>query len=121
MYWLLLIIATLVWIIFLVLDKPALTFTAFIALLGFFVAALEHTSWAEESHRKKADEDRREAIPHIIREADGCKVYAFKTDREHYFTRCGSTVSTETNYTVTCGKNCRREESDVIATQEGNL
>lgn len=46
-----------------------------------------------ESHqtymREQAAKERAERQPHVIREADGCKVYAFKSgDRWHYFTRC---------------------------------
>lgn len=44
-----------------------------------------------------------DATPHVIRQADGCKVYAFKVGGTfHYFTRCGAdTVTTDRNYTTT--------------------
>lgn len=39
---------------------------------------------AREAAQRRANE-----TPHVIREADGCKVYAFLSgDRYHYFTRC---------------------------------
>lgn len=42
---------------------------------------------AEEA--AKAARRRAEETPHVVREADGCKVYAFLSgDRYHYFTRC---------------------------------
>jgi len=53
---------------------------------------------------------RAEATPHVIREADGCKVYTFKSgDLYHYFTRCpNSQTTTEAYHKVTethsCGK-----------------
>lgn len=93
-----------------------------IFILAFFVALgyNEATSpEGKERSRKAEEEAKRAAIPHVIRQADGCKVYAFTTDREHYFTRCGSTVTTETNWTKSCGKSCTRHESDTITT-EGN-
>lgn len=53
---------------------------------------------AEE--RAKVEERRRQETPHVVREADGCKVYAFKSgDRWHYFTRCPNAVTvTDTAY-----------------------
>jgi hypothetical protein len=39
-------------------------------------------------------------------EKDGCKVYRFLDGNYHYFTNC-----TETSSTVSCGKNCHREEN----------
>jgi hypothetical protein len=44
--------------------------------------------------------------PHVIREADGCKVYAFKADgRTHFFTRCpDSRTTTESSWTERHGK-----------------
>jgi hypothetical protein len=61
-----------------------------------------------------------ERTPHVIREADGCKVYAFKGDGVyHYFTRCGSTVTTDHQYTESCGKKCTTTKTESITT-EGN-
>lgn len=43
--------------------------------------------------------ERREATPHVVREADGCKVYAFKSgERYHYFTRCKEMVTTDSSW-----------------------
>jgi hypothetical protein len=91
----------------------------FAVALGSGLVGCDNTEWMKENHRQQALEEQREATPHVIREADGCKVYAFKTDREHYFTRCGSRVSTETNWSKSCGKSCTKQESDTIVT-EGN-
>lgn len=70
---------------------------------------------AREAAERKARE-----TPHVIREADGCKVYAFhKGDREHFFTRCPAATDTETTWSESCGKNCRKEMSDHIVQENG--
>jgi hypothetical protein len=77
---------------------------------------------AEEAARAEAE--RRAAIPHVIRQADGCKVYTWKGGGQwHYFTRCSpaDTVTTERSYTekVSCGKNCTKHvpRKEVIVTE----
>lgn len=74
----------------------------------------------EESAAKEARERAARLVretPHVIREAGGCQVYAFeRSGREHYFTRCPETTSTETNWTESCGKNCRSHKQDTIVT-----
>ena len=66
------------------------------------------SSKAERAAEVAAREKRQAAarIPHVIREADGCKVYAFENGgRLHYFTRCGSErTSTESSWTEKSGK-----------------
>jgi hypothetical protein len=54
----------------------------------------------------EARQDAANRTPHVIREADGCKVYAFLSEgRYHYFTRCpGSSTSTESSWTESHGK-----------------
>lgn len=37
-------------------------------------------------------------LPRVIREADGCKVYAFKEGHWHYFTKCPATTTTDRTY-----------------------
>lgn len=67
---------------------------------------------------KKAAELLVRQTPHVVREADGCKVYAFERGgRDHYFTRCPSTTDTETNWTESCGKNCTHHKSENIVTR----
>ena len=58
-------------------------------------------------------------IPAPISSADGCTVYRFEDNGTHYFTRCGSTVTTTRNYTESCGKACSRNRQEVLTT-EGN-
>ena len=58
------------------------------------------------------------ATPHVVREADGCKVYAFERDgKDHYFTRCGEIVTTERTYSEACGKGCVKQLQEVIVTK----
>lgn len=40
-----------------------------------------------------------DAVPRVIREIDGCKVYAFKSQEKwHYFTRCPASTTTDRTY-----------------------
>ena len=72
---------------------------------------------AEE--RARYEERVRQETPHVVREADGCKVYAFKSgDRWHFFTRCpNSTTNTDTAYEVCTGsgktRSCKEEHSSI--------
>jgi hypothetical protein len=71
---------------------------------------------AANKAREHAEQVARET-PKVIREADGCQVYAFeRSGREHFFTRCPATTSTETNWTESCGKNCRSHKQESIVT-----
>jgi hypothetical protein len=94
------------------------------ALIGIVVIGWSMWHWRdtpEESAAKeaqKAAEKLARETPRVIREADGCKVYAFeKSGREHFFTRCPATTDTETTWSESCGKNCRREKSSNILTE----
>ncbi len=69
--------------------------------------------WAQEAAQRRARE-----TPHVVREADGCKVYAFERGgRDHYFTRCPATTDTETTWKESCGKNCTRQKAENIVTE----
>lgn len=72
-------------------------------LVGFIIydakfdAEAIATRQAEEA--AKAARRRAEETPHVIREADGCKVYAFLSgDRYHYFTRCPDKTVTDASW-----------------------
>lgn len=80
--------------------KPWLITFAIAGLLIFGVHSCEQSEWNQQQKRQHAERERREQTPHVIREADGCKVYAFKSgDRYHYFTRCpDSRTSTESSW-----------------------
>jgi hypothetical protein len=98
------------------------TFLSFCTLVGAVVFGMVQCEGTEymKSHRAKAVADeKRKSTPHVIREADGCKVYAWYDGAWHYFTRCSSVVTTERSYTESCGKSCTKKKSEVIVT-EGN-
>lgn len=90
-----------------------------IGLVGFGLYRCDQSEWHQESERQRRADEKREATPHVIREADGCKVYAFRVDRtDHFFTSCpNAKVTTDRNYTVNCGKNCTRHESETNVTE----
>lgn len=82
-------------------------------LVIFGIKSCQETAWYQAS--EKADEQARVAAntPHVIREADGCKVYEFNVDHTyHFFTRCPVYTTTERHYNESCGKNktCERVE-----------
>lgn len=79
-------------------------------ILAWYGAVVGTIYWAENSESGKARraaaaaEEQRERTPHVVREADGCKVYAFKAgDRYHYFTRCPASQVT----TMSTWEECR--------------
>jgi hypothetical protein len=92
--------------------------TVFVGLPVFGIAKCQQSEWYQASEREKRAQEKADATPHVIREADGCKVYAFKSGGTyHYFTRCGATVTTERIYAENCGKNCTKQKSEVIVTE----
>lgn len=65
---------------------------------------------AREAAQRKANE-----TPHVVREADGCKVYAFLSgDRYHYFTRCPDSKTT----TDTSWDECHSEMVGKVSTRK---
>ena len=93
-----------------------------IGIVIFGIVKCNDSDWYQASERERREKERADSTPHVIREADGCKVYAFNNgagSQWHYFTKCGSTVSTERHYTESCGKNCTKQKSETIVT-EGN-
>lgn len=61
----------------------------------------------EAAAERKADKEkaaaqyRADQEPRVIREAGGCKVYAFKEGSHwHYFTKCPTTTTTDRTYEV---------------------
>jgi hypothetical protein len=89
-------------------------------ILFFGVRACVNSDWSRANDARNEAEARARQTPHVIREADGCKVYAFERGGvEHYFTRCGEQVSTERNYKEACGKGCTKQKQETIVT-EGN-
>ncbi|MEX3764494.1 hypothetical protein [Paraburkholderia phenoliruptrix] len=75
------------------------------------------SDWSKKVESDREARERADATPHVIREADGCKVYAFKSGDWHYFTRCGSTVTTERNWSERQGKQTVHK-SETIVTED---
>ena len=97
-------------------DLPGIAMWSIVVILTWTIWHTRDTP--EESAAKaakEAAERKARETPHVIREADGCKVYAFvKGDREHFFTRCPVTTDTERTWEESCGKNCKRQMSEHI-------
>lgn len=55
----------------------------------------------------------------LISEIDGCKVYRFYDGNYHYVTRCGGNVTTQKNWSESCGKACTKRKTEELIT-EGN-
>lgn len=97
-----------------------------LAFVVWFLYMLTLSDWAARNAEMRALQEKANATPHVVREADGCKVYAFKSgDRYHYFTRCDTgQVSTETTYQE-CHQSGKvrtcTEKSDVIETKQGGF
>lgn len=91
--------------------KELLIAACVIGAAVFGIKACQNSEWnrnIEQAERQRAEAAK---VPRVIREADGCKVYAFKDgDRWHYFTRCpNSQVTTESQFEVRAGKSTRIE------------
>ena len=109
-------------------DDEEVGFTVFVILLICWFAFLIYryntdVEWIAEraaEERSKQAERVRQETPHVIREADGSKVYAFKSvGRWHYFTRCpGEVVTTDTAYEQCTGsgksRSCKELHESIV-------
>lgn len=86
--------------------------------LHWVIAGLD--DWSIASNARQAQQAAADRVPRVIREFDGCKVYAFKdSGRWHYTTKCPSTASTSSSYEVVTGSGKSRRthiETEVITT-----
>ena len=103
--------------------KSTLFVCAVVGLPIFGIHSCRQSEWWQAGGRAIAERERRESTPHVVREADGCKVYAFKAqERYHYFTRRGSTTTTSSGREScdTSGKarSCRREHEEIEVQNE---
>lgn len=86
---------------------------------GFHEADPQTSIDRAEENRVKAAKEAADRQPHVVREADGCKVYAFKSgDRWHYFTRCPNAHTvTDTAYEQCTGsgksRSCKEAHSSI--------
>jgi len=80
--------------------KDFLCVSFWAGLIGGFIYLVCFSDWSRENAIRQHAQDVADAKPHVIREADDCKVYAFKSDGQfHFFTKCGDgTVTTERNW-----------------------
>lgn len=77
-----------------------------------------YQAYSKEVDIERAKEAQYNATPHVIREADGCKVYTFKAgEKWHYFTRCQATTVTEAHSDEKCGKNKVCDTQETITTE----
>jgi hypothetical protein len=87
----------------------------FILGIGIGITACNDSDWSKKQDAERAAQAARDREPRVVREADGCKVYTFKSgDHWHFFTRCpGEQTSTDTARTVRQGKTSRTEYSTI--------
>lgn len=114
-----LIAVAIIWAAYKIDELGSLIVLSIIAIL---VVGCNQSDWwqayAKEIEDTAAVERKAAATPHVIREADGCKVYAFSAEgREHYFTRCPANTVTEASYTQNCGKACTKVVVETIPTE----
>ena len=105
------------------MDQDVFGSLAAVIIVVWGVWAYSIPDTPEEVAQKKVQAEQREAArieketPKPLSQADGCTVYVFERQgREHFFTRCEKTTSTETNWTEGCGKGCSRPMRDSIVT-----
>lgn len=105
------------------LGDIVLTASVIAAVCGSFYGCTM-SDWAKRQDAAREAQERADETPHVIREADGCKVYAFKSgDNWHYFTRCSDgSVTTERNWTESHqqGKQTVTEHKSETIVTEGN-
>lgn len=59
-----------------------------------------------------------ERKPQVVQEIDGCKIYRFYDGNYHYVTRCGDKVTTQKNWSESCGKACTRRRTEELVTED---
>lgn len=93
-----------------------LKWCAFAVFCGGALYECNFSEWARRQDAAREAQERAEQKPHVIREADGCKVYAFKANGDlHYFTRCDNgMVSTERNWTERQGKRTVNKSETIV-------
>lgn len=97
---------------------------AFVLAIPVIAVSCSFTDEAKERDAKRQAADEAARQPHVVREADGCKVYAFKSgDLWHYFTRCPdsrTTTDTTIQYSVRSGKTTTtKQRVESITTDTG--
>ena len=76
----------------------------FILCNSYYKALPETRAQSELEEKRCIEKIEKDKIPHVIREVDGCKVYAFSNGSKwHYFTRCENSKTV----TDTAQEDCR--------------
>jgi hypothetical protein len=100
--------------------KEVLFWLLVISLAVLLLVSCSESEWYAKQQQENMDKQRALETPHVIREADGCKVYQFEAAGvNHYFTRCiNSKTSTERHYKecyqMGKARNCS-DKTEVIA------
>lgn len=87
---------------------------------GYHEAKPEIAAKRAEEVRQRMAKEEADKQPRVVREADGCKVYAFKAgDRWHYFARCPNAHTvTDTAYEQCTGSGKFRSCKEVYSSIE---
>lgn len=102
-------------------EEDVLAETVVTLLIVGGVVSCNRSEWYQEGERQRdaerAAQAKADATPHVIREADGCKVYTFKAaEKWHYFTRCPNNTTTESHHDEQQGSGKQRKTVDVAET-----
>lgn len=90
------------------------------SVIIFGIKGCADSKWYQEHTEEEERQQQANATPHVIREADGCKVYAFESGgNNHFFTRCATETTTERHYSESCGKNQTCQRTEEISTVNG--
>ena len=103
-------------------DYPWTAIFLFCTVVIFGIKSCADSDLYKASKAANQAQEAADARPRVIREVDGCKVYAFKSDNWHYFTRCPAETTTDTGRTVITrsGKTTQSHvEYDSIVTTNG--
>ena len=92
-------------------------FAVITSLLGFGIHSCRESEWHKRGQRENAAREAADLTPRVVREFDGCKVWAFKTGRNGhwtYVTKCpGGSVTTDSGRTVQEGSGRSRRDITV--------
>lgn len=117
------IVFLLAWVFF---DNFETAWGVFFGILGgLLIVATFYTNGtdfrqreAEQGQQKLAARMARET-PHVVKEVDGCKVYAFEHDRHtQFFVRCQNSTSTQSNWSERSGKTTQHKSSTIALENE---
>jgi len=88
---------------------------AVVALLFIFVTWI-CGGFDQDARNKRHQQEAYDATPHLYSEVDGCQVYRWRDNGHwHYFTKCGTKVTTESHHGERVGKSTR-DVAEIIET-----